>query len=72
MGISIFVCFIISYVVHLPFFFPWKGIWKVKASRMSLSLFGQSHEIEFSQVITCRVGALILSIGTLCVIVMGR
>ena len=38
---------------------------------MSLSLFGQSPGIGFSQVIIYRVGVLILLTGALCVVVMG-
>ena len=72
MGILIFVCLIISYVVRLPLFFLGKVFGRLRHPTMSLSLYGQSHGIEFSRVITCGVGALILLIGALCVVVMRR
>ena len=56
----------------LPIIFPWKGIWKVKALRTFRFLFGLQLGRRFLQGIFCGVKALILMIGALCAIVMGR
>ena len=53
MGILISVHFIISYMVLLPFYFHGKVFGRLRHLNMSLSLFGQSHEIGFLQAITC-------------------
>ena len=53
--------------------FPWKGLWRVKAPQSIFSFsFGLLLGIESFQVITRDLGALILWIGALCVIIVGR
>ena len=56
----------------LPIFFPWKGIWKVKApTHVSFFVWMATWE-KILTVIFCDVEALILLTGALCVVVMGR
>ena len=50
-------------------FFPWKGIWKVKAPRHVSFFVWQPHGIGSSREITCSLGASTSLTGALCVVV---
>ena len=71
-GILLFAHIIISYMVLLPVFFLKKVFGRLRHPGVSLSLFGQRHEIGFSREIIWGLRALTSLIGVLCVVVVGR
>ena len=71
-GVLLSAYITISYMVPLPLFFHEKVFGRLRHPNMSLFLFGQPHEIGFSQELTYDLRALIWLIGALCVAVMGR
>ena len=62
----------ISFEVPCLLSFLGKVFGRLRLPRMSLSLFGLQLGRRFLQGIFCGVKALILMIGALCAIVMGR